>query len=479
MLTTFVLPCYKSPHGHLRAKACWLSGVFCDVEFPEGKGTGPTYFALFQQCCQSLSDPELPVRVAAVVAIRNFVEEVDNEDLVFTLEAIVEKFGPEIAPFAAQMTSNLAASFWKYANPDAGTDEEEDEDDMSSIAAYGCLKALNTLLESVNTLGELYPVLEESLFPIMQRFLSTDGQDVFEEVLEMMAYFTFYSPTISDRMWLLWPQIHSCLLEWGIDYWENILVPLDNMISRDTARFIGSKNPDYLASVYQMVQHSLSGDYDEADIISAPKLMEVVLQSCRGAVDQYVAPYMALALAKLNTAKSRSLKDLLVTVVANALYYNPALALATLSQSGAGAVSTFFGLWFGMIFATRGPTTKPKHFRGVDDDEDEDADADDAATEAYMRRLAQQAKQLGGGDQDDDDDSDDEWTDDEEAQTPIDPIDPFLAFGDALNHIQAAFPQRYQTVAAVMDPASQTALQAILAHAQKTREEAAAKALKQ
>jgi len=35
-------------------------------------------------------------------------------------------------------------------------------------------------------------------------------------------------------------------------YWENLLVPLDNMITRDTQRFVTSKDPDYLTSAYQV-----------------------------------------------------------------------------------------------------------------------------------------------------------------------------------------------------------------------------------
>ena len=53
--------------------------------------------------------------------------EVENEDLVFTLEAIVEKFGEDIAPFAVQMTQQLTAAFWKYANTEA---EDDDDDDV-------------------------------------------------------------------------------------------------------------------------------------------------------------------------------------------------------------------------------------------------------------------------------------------------------------------------------------------------------------
>ncbi len=53
--------------------------------------------------------------------------QVDNEDLVFALEVIVEKFGESIAPFALQMAQQLSLAFWKYANMN---DEEEDDDDM-------------------------------------------------------------------------------------------------------------------------------------------------------------------------------------------------------------------------------------------------------------------------------------------------------------------------------------------------------------
>lgn len=40
-------------------------------------------------------------------------------------------------------------------------------------------------------------------------------------------------------------------MDMGIQYWDELLVPLDNMITRDTATFVNSKAPDYLASVYE------------------------------------------------------------------------------------------------------------------------------------------------------------------------------------------------------------------------------------
>lgn len=52
---------------------------------------------------------------------------------------------------------------------------------------------------------------------------------------------------ISERIWSLWPQIHQCYHEWAIDYFEHILVPIDNFITRSTETFLS--NPTYLQQV--------------------------------------------------------------------------------------------------------------------------------------------------------------------------------------------------------------------------------------
>lgn len=58
--------------------------------------------------------------------------------------------------------------------------------------------------------------------------------------------------------------------------------------------------------------------------------LQVILQSCRGQVDSFVGAYIQLALGKLGDVERVELQDLLVNVVAAALYYNPSLALAAL-----------------------------------------------------------------------------------------------------------------------------------------------------
>jgi hypothetical protein len=64
--------------------------------------------------------------------------------------------------------------------------------------------------------------------------LASDDQDVYEEVLEIVSYLTYYSPSISLAMWQLYPIMCKALHDWAMDYFENILIPLDNYISRST-----------------------------------------------------------------------------------------------------------------------------------------------------------------------------------------------------------------------------------------------------
>lgn len=58
MLVTYVLPEFKNPHGHIRAKACWVAGMYADIAFADAKH----FNLLFQSVIERLADPELPVR---------------------------------------------------------------------------------------------------------------------------------------------------------------------------------------------------------------------------------------------------------------------------------------------------------------------------------------------------------------------------------------------------------------------------------
>lgn len=558
MLVQHVFPEFNSPVGHLRAKAAWVSGQYASIPFADQRH----FSSAMHSIVSALKDPELPVRVDSVVALRSFVDackdlnelrpilpqlldeffklmnEVENEDLVFTLETIVDKFGEEMAPFALGLCQNLAAAFWKCLQ---SSEADEDEDESGALAAVGCLRAISTILESISSLPHLFPLIEPILLPIMQKMLTKDGQDVFEEILEIASYMTYFSPTISLEMWSLWPLIVSAVEEWAVDFFENILTPLDNYVSRSTEHFLNCKSPDYQKSLFKMISSLLSEQtLDDTDIEPAPKLIEVVLQNCKGRIDEWIEPYLRITVDRLRRTQKNYLKDLLIAVVANALYYNAALTLNVLQKLGATA--EIFQAWLQLIYKTK-KSGKPVHFRrehdkkvcilglasilplpvealpqelqlGLDQvfkvvlkllvaykeqmaesarknenseedgedieelisDEEDDwskdpGDEDEEGEEVNSRKLQKLAAQASAFHRrgEDDDDSEDEFTDDEEFQAPIDNIDPFIYFTDAIKGMSVTDPTRFQVLSQSLDFQHQAMAHGVTQHAEERR----------
>ncbi|KAK4258307.1 hypothetical protein QN277_007767 [Acacia crassicarpa] len=558
MLVQHVFPEFSSPVGHLRAKAAWVAGQYAHVNFSDQNNCRKAL-----QCVVSgMRDPELPVRVDSVFALRSFVEackdlneirpilpqlldeffklmnEVENEDLVFTLETIVDKFGEEMAPYALGLCQNLAAAFWRCMR----TAEADDEaDDPGALAAVGCLRAISTILESVSRLPHLFVQVEPTLLPIMRRMLTTDGQEVFEEVLEIVSYMTFFSPTISLDMWSLWPLMMEALGDWAIDFFPNILVPLDNYISRGTAHFLSCKDPDYQQSLWNMISSIMADkNMEDSDIEPAPKLIEVVFQNCSGQVDHWVEPYLRITVERLRRTEKSYLKCLLIQVIADALYYNAALTLSILQKLG--VASEIFNLWFHMLQQVKKSGVranfKREHDKKVcclgltsvlavpadqllgdafgrvfratldllvaykdqvaeaakeeeaedddmdgfqtDDEEDgnggsdkdmgDDAEDGDEVDTEKLRKLAEQARAFRPSDEYDDD-SDDDYSDDEELQSPIDEVDPFIFFVDTIKAMQASDPMRFQNLTQTLELQYQALANGVAQHAEHRRVE--------
>ncbi|KAH0932520.1 hypothetical protein HID58_009637 [Brassica napus] len=353
MLVQHIFPEFNSPAGHLRAKAAWVAGQYAHINFSDQNNFRKALHSVVSR----MRDPDLPVRVDSVFALRSFVE---------ACKALVKLADlNEIRPILPQLLDDVfisaspftqATAFWRCLNTSEASD---DSDDMGALAAAGCLRAISTILESVSSLPQLFVEIEPTILPIMQKMLTSDGQDVFEEVLEIASYMTFYSPNISLGIWSLWPLIVEALVDWAIDYFSNILLPMDNFISRGTAHFLTCKEPDYQQSLYNVLSTLMTDrNIEDSEIESAPKLIEVVFQNCKGHVDHWVEPYLRLTIDRLQRAETSYLKSLLVQVdlkenhdvylqVANMLYYNPSLTFGVLHNTGLASI--VFDIWFLML----------------------------------------------------------------------------------------------------------------------------------
>lgn len=130
---------------------------------------------------------------------------------------------------------------------------------VGALAAFGCIRAINTLLDSVTNMPQIFPKLETICFPILDKMLKDDALDIFEDMMEMMSYFLYFSPEISPRMWALLPRLQHALIEWAGDFLDEMVIPLENFISRGKEVFLTCKNPDYLTCINQVGSTSLFG----------------------------------------------------------------------------------------------------------------------------------------------------------------------------------------------------------------------------
>lgn len=74
-----------------------------------------------------------------------------------------------------------------------------------------------------------------------------------EETLKILSFITYYSPTISQNIWSLFPKLFNAIDSCGIDYISDLLTPLDNFISRGTDVFLSGPYPEMIFAMYKKV----------------------------------------------------------------------------------------------------------------------------------------------------------------------------------------------------------------------------------
>lgn len=60
---------------------------------------------------------------------------------------------------------------------------------------------------------------------------------------------------------------------------------------------------------------------EDDDIESAPKLIQVLFENCRGQVDHWVEPYLRISIERLRHTEKPRLKCLLIEVVCNLAFF--------------------------------------------------------------------------------------------------------------------------------------------------------------
>lgn len=342
MITSHVFPEFVSPHGYLRARACWMLHYFSDLKYKQDNNLLQALEHTKDCLC---NDNELPVRVEAAIALQmlvsqhdkakqfirphvkpvilevlRIIRETENDELTSVLQRLVCNYVEDVLPIAVEMMTHLAQTFDKLLNADIESSEDK------VITALGVLNTMATILDVMEGKKEMLQ-LEGIVLNVVAIILQQNIIDFYEEVLSLICSLT--STQISPHMWQVFGMLYQMFQADGIDYFTDMMPALHNYITVDTPNFLAT--PEHLEAIYNMSKTVLSADVGEDAECHAAKLLEVILLQCKGQVDRVVPIFVELVLERLTReVKTSELRTMCLQVVIAALYYNPPLLFETL-----------------------------------------------------------------------------------------------------------------------------------------------------
>ncbi|XP_055706961.1 importin-7 isoform X2 [Phlebotomus papatasi] len=344
LLTNYVFPEFGSPHGLLRARACWVTHHFHEIKLKN-----PQVLAEIMRLTSQalLTDKELPVKVEAAVALQMYlttqdhshqyieaqikpitmeilaiIRETQNEDLTNVMQKIVCTYSDQLLPIAVEICQHLATTFSQVL-------ESDDSSDSRAITAMGLLNTIETLLSVM----EDHPQIMSNLHPIVIRVVGHIFQqnviEFYEEACSLVYDLT--AKVITPDMWQMLELIYQVFQKDGYDYFVDMMPALHNYVTVDTEAFLSNQN--HLIAMFNMCKSILTGDPGEDPECHAAKLLEVIILQCKGRIDECIPIFVDLVLTRLTReVKSSELRTMCLQVVIAALYYNPTLLLSILDK---------------------------------------------------------------------------------------------------------------------------------------------------
>ncbi|OLY83463.1 putative importin [Smittium mucronatum] len=378
-LIDYVFPEFVSKNKFLRARSLDTFTNYSDVQFSDPQ----IAVSVFDQVIILLTDPELPVRVYASLAIRPFIENESVKDVVISklptiveqlllitnqidsdlvtdvIESLAVSYASQLEPFAVQLCQQLCDSFLRIMNEslnasasinlESSNKSFSELEDMSSktMAAMGILRTLGTLIINLDSNTNTVLSIEQVVYPIIKFVLDNRIVDLYEESFEIIDCCTFNLKQISPSAYELFGSIYNSFMDSGIDFIEDMLPSLDNYISFGLENFMS--NQELRQRVYLIIEMVMKSDrVGESGRISGCKLIESVILNTMSYnnmnpgspinIDDLVAQFLALANNYLGIAdnfpRTNPFLIYLLELVLNSLQYNPDLTVKALTEFG-------------------------------------------------------------------------------------------------------------------------------------------------
>lgn len=370
LVVTKILPDMQSPFPYMRMRAGFALGAFNTIAWSSNEN----YTAALVAVQNAVHDPDLGVSITAALAMQkllqnpdgldvirpilpevvdamlNMMLEIDSDDVVEALEALILRFRAELAPLAVPIAANLAELFERIflaerADMEAGVEiDPQSEKADRGLAALNALRTLNTLLASLkHNIDELVRV-EAVLAPLMRRMTLDDSIDFFDHILSMMDTITLYSEHISDFSYEMLGLSLQAFRTWAPDSLKDMLPMIANITRREFAKLLTIADGALFQEMLKIVADVISDvKFAEYDGQFACRLAEIVLLNSSGQIDSLLPQFCELALTRCQSATTHAFRVSLIEVVACCLLNNPVFTINVLAENN--VLGHFFDLW--------------------------------------------------------------------------------------------------------------------------------------
>jgi len=371
-LVNIVFPEFNSPHGHLRARACWMLHYFADVKYKNPNVLGQSFKLTIESLLRE--NEEVPVKVEAAIALQmmlssqgetckkfvqpqirqitmellEIIRQTENDDLTTVMQKIVCSYTEELIPVAVEMCTHLVTTFAQVL--------EGSENDEKAITAMGLLNTMETILTVMEDHEELHAQLEPVVLQAVHHIFSNAIMEFYEEALSLTCDLT--TTKITENMWKMLNLIYQVFERDGLDYFVDMMPALHNYVTVDTEAFLSlGGNREYPTMVYNMCKKMLlESDPGEDPQCNAAKLLEVIILQCKDKhnIDDMVPHFIEVAIVRLSReVKTSELRTMCLQIGIAAMYYNSDLffnTLLSLQNNGVSGVQGslikhFIGQW--------------------------------------------------------------------------------------------------------------------------------------
>uniref|UniRef100_A0AC35U918 Importin N-terminal domain-containing protein n=1 Tax=Rhabditophanes sp. KR3021 TaxID=114890 RepID=A0AC35U918_9BILA len=366
----------KDENRFLRSRACWCIKQFSDCIFNNKKYLEKVINGLVERLT---TDPEIPVKVEAALAIVNYLEnqpaaqalvrprirdvltevlrlvaKTEVEELSPVMEDLIETFHEDMIPIAYDITSELARLFSELVELNNGEAESD-----RTITIMGVLSTMITVVSLVEERDEIMRNIEPIVYQTVSAIFKSCASDFFEEAFTLVQ--CCIAKTVSPHMWEIFDDITGVVQTDAATFAE-IMPVLHTYLKTSPEGFLAV--PVRLQVLLKLCESVLEDvEYGEDNHLHAAKFLECIIVQCNPHVNHLLPSICQLALNRLQFPIAEAHQDLkprLILVLIAAFYCNSELFIQFVRQLEPLKENTFEFLYTELL-------KNVKHIEGMHD----------------------------------------------------------------------------------------------------------------